>query len=106
MAITQLVLLWVNTREQPWPELPAISKDTWSLMLDDEKRIQSPFYRLFFVRTLVVSPNGEDVLNLEHGMTRRYTPEPDLYLQMLRASVSRHKTSDPGPQDAWRFLLI
>lgn len=106
MAITQLVLLWVNTREQPWPELPAISKDTWSLMLGDEKRIQSPFYRLFFVRTLVVSPNGEDVLNLEHGMTRRYTPEPDLYLQMLRASVSRHKTSDPGPQDAWRFLLI
>ena len=102
----ELIPIWIDTREHPWPEIKGIAADEWGLLLDDERKIGNPFYANFFVRSYIISPDEKTVLNLGHGLTRRYTPEPELYREMIEESVERHRELDLGRQQWWRFLLL
>jgi hypothetical protein len=102
----ELIPVWLDTREHAWPELKAISADEWGLLLDDERKIGNPFYANFFVRSYIITPDERTVLNLGHGLTRRYTPEPDLYQSMITDSLERFRNDDLGRQSWWRFLML
>jgi hypothetical protein len=101
------VPVWIDIREQPWPEVPAVAGNDWELLLDDERRVHSPLYANFFVRSYIISADGKTLYNLEEGRVRRYTPEPDLYLEMLNNALTRFD-SDQGRQkpSPWRLLRL
>jgi len=106
LIVDELIPIWLDTREHPWPEIAGIAADEWGLLLDDERMIGNPFYANFFVRSYIITPDEKTVLNLGHGLTRRYTPEPELYRDMIVDSVKRHQEMDWGRQQWWRFLLL
>jgi len=86
--------VWINIREQAWPEIPAIENADWELLLDDDRDVNHPFFYWFYARTYILTPDGQGVYNLDSGLTRRYQPEADLYLTMLEHSLSKHNASD------------
>lgn len=99
------VPVWIDIREHAWPEIPAIAGNDWELLLDEEREVNSPLYANFFVRSYVISADGETLFNLEEGRVRRYTPEPDLYLEMLTHALERFDSQeDRSRASVWHLL--
>lgn len=63
---SRLVPVWLDVRREPVPPLPdrAIPPQ---IQLDGQRRVKAPLQLGFFLRSLVISPDGSRVLN----------PQPD-----------------------------
>ena len=107
MIRQEFIPVWIDIRSQAWPEVPAITGAEWQLMLDDERQTQSPFFKWFYARTYILSPDGLGLYNLQAGLTRRYQPEPDLYKKMLKDALLKHQGREETRNAAfWRFWRL
>ncbi len=91
-----LTPVWVNIREEPFPEAAALKKfgSEWDLCLSSDRTICNPYYRCYLVRTYVLSPDRETLLTEEAGVLGMAMTEiGDDYLKMLQASIARANES-------------
>jgi hypothetical protein len=92
------VPVWVDVREEPFPSAPALVRfgSEWDLLLSPDRQICNPYYRCYFVKTYVLSPDLETLLNEEAGVWGMALTEiGDDYEKMLEASVARY---EQGPR--------
>lgn len=81
------VPVWVDVRREDYPDLPALSAARSDLRIDEEGRLRGfPSY-YFHVRSFVVSPDGERLLNPEEGAREFPSTDPQAFLAMLRAAL-------------------
>jgi len=59
----EFVPVWINVRTTPLPHLPAMRAALVNARLDDRDFIADLFSQGFFVRSVVVSPDGATLLN-------------------------------------------
>ncbi|HZV00897.1 MAG TPA: hypothetical protein VFF73_29550 [Planctomycetota bacterium] len=88
----KLTPVWVNIREEPFPEAAALKKfgSEWDLCLSPGRTICNPYYRCYLVRSYVLSPDRETLLNEEAGVLGMAMTEiGDDYLKMLQASIAK-----------------
>lgn len=85
-----MVALWVNIREDEVPRVDAIKSLERTLMLGVDRKSTSPPALGFFIRSYIVTPDGQTLLNEDDGMVRRTIPEWQPYLKMLRDSLERY----------------
>jgi hypothetical protein len=91
------VPVWINTREEPIPDLRAMDAAIAGISLDDRRRVPGGFSKSFFLRSVVLSPDGGTLLNpqdkpsLGHLFSQGYFPyaqvKADDYLEMLELSL-------------------
>lgn len=55
--------LWLNIRESPLPDLPALDPALEGIELDERRRVSGGFSRSFFLRSVVLSPDAGTLLN-------------------------------------------
>lgn len=64
----------------------------WDLLLSPDRHILNLYYRCYLVRSYILSPDRERLLNEEEGvMGMAMTEIGDEYLDMLRHSLERFK---------------
>jgi hypothetical protein len=59
----RFVPVWVNIREQALPDLRALDGALEGITLDERRRVSGGFSRSFFLRSVVLSPDGGTLLN-------------------------------------------
>ena len=59
----EVVPVWINIRKQPVPPLPFTDQVLLNGRLDDRRMIKDPFSEGFFLRSLVITPDGATLLN-------------------------------------------
>ena len=95
------VATWVNVRSQPVPQLPD-DRILLGVKINDARFVTGSFNEGFFVRSLVVSPDGKTLLNpqamkpeesmptyREHGYFPYGQVKAKDYLPMLRDALAR-----------------
>ena len=75
----RLVPYWLNVRVEPFPEVPAIAHQDWELALGDDRRVYSPLYHYYFVRSYVLSPDLRRLLNEDEGRLGQIDPHAEPY---------------------------
>ena len=85
--------VWVNIRKEPIPDLAAVDAAVEGIALDERRRVPDGFSKGFFLRSVVLSPDGGRLLNpqdkpaLGHLFSQGYFPyaqvKADDYLAML-----------------------
>lgn len=95
----RFVPVWINIREEPIPDLPAIGPALEGIPLDARRRVPDGFSKGFFLRSLVLSPDGRELLNpqetpsLGHLFTQGYFSyaqvKADDFLDMLDRALGR-----------------
>ncbi len=83
------VPVWINIRKDPWPQVPATRKYEWQLLLSPTRESLSLGARGFFIRSYIISPDEQRLLNDEDGMVRRTLADWQLYLDMLQKAHAR-----------------
>jgi hypothetical protein len=58
-----LIPVWVNLREAPLPALATLDSVLGGTRLDAARRVDDALSRGFFLRSVVLSPDGADILN-------------------------------------------
>ncbi len=99
----ELVPVWIDVRTTPVPDVPAIRDALIAAELDEQGRIRDLFSLGFFLRSLVLTPDGLALLNpqpntvegsVELFSRRGYFSyaqvKPGDYLEMLTAALRRH----------------
>ncbi|MEZ0230126.1 MAG: hypothetical protein ACAI25_16000 [Planctomycetota bacterium] len=90
--------MWIDIREEGFPAAPALTRygSEWDLCLGPDRTILNPYYRCYLVRSYVLSPDLEKLLNEEAGvMGMAMTEIGDEYVAMLRASLEAHRKQTP-----------
>ena len=92
----RFVPVWINIREESIPDFRAMDAAIEGIDLDGHRRV-SGFHQGFFLRSVVLSPDGGMLLNpqakpnLGHLFTQGYFPyaqvKADDYLAMLERSL-------------------
>ena len=59
----RFVPVWLNIRTTPLPGLRAIDAALAGIELDEGRRVRAGFSRSFFLRSVVLSPDGDGLLN-------------------------------------------
>ena len=59
----RFVPLWINVRKQALPPLPEVEEFLIEGRLDERRRIVDAFSKGYFVRSVVISPDGQRLLN-------------------------------------------
>ena len=95
----RFVPVWIDIREEPIPDLPAIDRAVEGIELDGRRRVPDGFSKGFFLRSVVLSPDGRELLNpqdkpsLGHLFSQGYFPyaqvKADDYLSMLESVLSK-----------------
>ncbi len=57
------VPVWINVRTEALPRFPFLDQVLINARVDKENRVVDPFSKGFFVRSVVVSPDGQTLLN-------------------------------------------
>lgn len=83
----RLIPVWINVRASRWPALPAIDDEDWELALTDDRYVGSPFYYFYFVRSYVIAPDRQRLLNASAGRIGHIGNDADDYLAMLRKAL-------------------
>ena len=101
----QFVPVWINVRTTALPRLPVLKDVLVNAKVDENNRISDTFSKGFFIRSVVLTPDGREILNpaprtvgksLEH-----FTMDGDLgyaqvdgpdYLTMLRHALDRFES--------------
>jgi len=99
----RFVPVWINIREEPIPDLRALDAAIEGIELDGRRRVPGGFSKSFFLRSVVLSPDGgrllnpQDKPNLGHLFTRGHFPyaqvKPEDYLAMLELAL---RETEPG----------
>jgi hypothetical protein len=98
MVNEKFVPVWIDIREEAFPDAPALSRygSEWDLCLSPDRTILNPYYRCYLVRSYVLSPDLETLLNEEAGVLGMAMTEiGDDYVAMLRASLEAHRKQSP-----------
>jgi hypothetical protein len=105
----RFVPVWINIREEPIPDLGAIDAALQGIALDAGRRVSGGFSQSFFLRSLVLSPDGGTLMNpqdkpsLGHLFSQGYFPyaqvKPDDYLAMLDLSLRKAGSWRCAPWD-------
>lgn len=98
----RFVPVWINVRTTPLPPLPVLSKVLVNARVDRDNKIADLFSEGFFVRSVVLSPDGQRILNpaptTVAGSLKHLALDADLgyaqvdprdYLSMLRHALDR-----------------
>ena len=98
----ELVPVWVNVRTTPVPPFPFLDQFLVNGRVDARNWIKDPFSEGFFVRSLVVTPDGQTLLNPQprtvvgsavsffyRGTVSYAQIDPGDFLVMLRRALSR-----------------
>lgn len=59
----KLVPVWLNVRTTPLPRFPFLGEVLINAHVDQNNKVIDPFSKGFFVRTVVVTPDGQTLLN-------------------------------------------
>lgn len=92
------VPVWIDIREDSFPRAPALERYgcEWDLCLSPGRTILNPYYRCYLVRSYVLSPDLERLLNEQAGVIGMAMTEiGDEYVAMLRASLECHREHAP-----------
>ena len=95
-----LVPVWINVRTTPLPPLAIIPDVLVNARVDSRNMIKDPFSEGFFLRSVVLSPDGGTILNpspktvagsisraMLEGNNSYAALDPGDYLSMLRRSL-------------------
>ena len=105
----RFVPVWINTREEPVPDLRALDLAVEGIELDERRRVAGGFSRKFFLRSVALSPDGGTLLNpqdkpsLGHLFTQGHFPYAQVkaedYLAMLEGSLRKAEFWRCAPWD-------
>ena len=103
----RFVPVWINTREEPIPDRRAMDAAIAGIELDERRRVPGGFSQGFFLRSVVLSPDGgtllnpQDKPNLGHLFSQGYFPyaqvKADDYLAMLERSLRQAESWRRAP---------
>jgi hypothetical protein len=98
----RFVPVWVNIRKDSLPPTPVIGRVLLRTQVDPERKVSDLFSQGFFLRSLVLTPDGETLLNPQaetvDGSLSTYSQKgyfayaqvkPQDYLIMLQGSLRR-----------------
>jgi len=98
----QFVPVWINVREQPVPPFPFTDQVLVTATLDQRRRVIDRFSLTFYLRSVIVSPDGRTLLNPGAPTVAKATAKlvfegdftyqshgPGEYLTMLRHALDR-----------------
>ena len=93
-----LVPVWVNVREQAFPE--HIPTRWWDLLLfaDSDGQIWNPWFLGYYVRSYVVTPDLRGILN--DGALTTVTLGSEPYLVMLEEALAGYRDGAVGDDGA------
>jgi hypothetical protein len=99
----ETVPVWINVRTTPVPRFPFVSEILINGRLDSRNFIADPFSEGFFVRSLVITPDGQTLLNPQPptvaGASLQFFRRGDVsyaqmdagdFLAMLQRALSRY----------------
>ena len=100
----EFVPVWINVRTTPLPRLPFVPDVLVNAKVDADNKVLDPFSKGFFLRTVVLSPDLQTILNRSPstiGATMREVAfegtqsyaavdTPD-YLSLLTKALHRHR---------------
>lgn len=92
----RFVPVWVDTRESPYPAVPALDEPARDLGLGDDRRIVDTVTYYFHARTFLVSADGRRLLNREEALESLTVVRAGPYLEMLERALARHGAAS-GP---------
>ena len=98
----EFVAVWINVRTTPLPRLPFVRDVLVNARVDADNKVVDPFSQGFFLRSVVLMPDGQTILNRAPSTTAASIREalvegtqcyaaidaPD-YLSMLMKSLKR-----------------
>jgi hypothetical protein len=99
----QFVPVWINVRTTPVPDLACMEHVLGKVEVDADNIVQGSFSQGFFVRSVVLAPDGETLLNPQDAkntslgdlFSAGYFPYGQVkakhYLPMLRAALERSR---------------
>lgn len=89
------VPVWVDVRREAYPDLPALRAPRAELAIGPDGRVGGfPSY-YFHVRSFVVSPDGERLLNPEEGSSEFPSTDPPTFLRMLDRALDAAEALAP-----------
>ncbi len=108
----ELVPLWINVRTTPLPRLPIVPDVLVNARVDADHKVEDLFSRGFFLRSVVVTPDGRTLLNPSPrtiaGSLAHIATEGDLayaevdprdYRSMLQHAIARFRAlADAHPK--------
>jgi hypothetical protein len=96
------VPVWINVRTTPLPAFPFLKDVLVTATVDGERRVTDLFSRNYFLRSVIVSSDGQRLLNpgastvsgtakslIFEGDFSYETNDPDSYLSMLKHALAR-----------------
>ncbi len=66
----RFVPVWINVRENPFPDVPAMDGAVAEFKLGPDRRLKESFSYYFHARTYAVSPDGRRLLAMARGTTQ------------------------------------
>ena len=89
LANDKFIPVWINIREDPFPKARALSAYEWDLFLTTDRQVMNLYYLGFFIRTYIISPDLQTLLNEDDGLWGQITMSTAPYLDMMLASLHR-----------------
>ncbi len=86
-----LIPVWVNVREDAYPNVPSLADRDWVLMIGPGGQVYHPFYYGFLVRSYVLSPDLHTLLNESDGMLGHAEMGSNGYLDMIARAAKSYK---------------
>ncbi len=106
MINEQFVPVWVNIRTTPIPPFPFVQQVLVTATIDKNNKVVDWFSRSFFLRSVIVAPDGQTLLNPSAPTVAKTTAkvvfeaesgyqsnEPGDYLVMLQRSLNRYASN-------------
>ncbi|HEX9104659.1 MAG TPA: hypothetical protein VF997_20755 [Polyangia bacterium] len=104
MVNAEFIPVWINVRTTPLPRLPFVPAVLVNAKVDADNKVVDPFSKGFFLRSVVLSPDLQRILNREPstvaGSLREVVVDgtqvyaaidaPD-YLSLLTKALHRHR---------------
>jgi hypothetical protein len=104
MVNAEFVPVWINVRTTPLPRLPFVPDVLVNAKVDADNKVLDPFSKGFFLRSVVLSPDLQTILNrapstiagtvrevaLEGTQSYAAVDPPD-YLSLLTKALHRHR---------------
>ena len=102
----ELVAVWINVRTTPLPRLAIIPDVLVNAKVDANNMIVDPFSEGFFLRSIVLTPDGQTILNpspktvggslrraLVDGDNSYAAIDPGDYLSMIHRALRRFRAA-------------
>jgi hypothetical protein len=104
----EFVPVWINIRTTPVPDIACLEDVLGKVTVGADGMVQGAFSQGFFVRSVVLGPDGETLLNPQDAKNASlgdlfgvgYFPyaqvKPKDYLPMLRVALARSRAANPN----------